>query len=273
MFSSVVLPAPLGPMTERSSPSLTSTLTRLTACTPPNDLDTSRISSRALMRSREPALAPAVVLHVAVALALPDAGEPQIELLDVLVLADGRGRRRPAQSARSPSRSRAARSLRATVAFCSASSTATLSSRLSRLTISKISGHQHGRQPHRRLVEQHQLGAGHERPPDGEHLLLAARDIARPWPSAARVSRGKYCIHQLEVPLQRPRRCAACSPRSRRFSSTVRCSKTWRPSITCTTPCCTTSDGVCRCDRPAAKLDACPWSPRPARCAAGRRWP
>src|SRR4029453_19349659 len=87
MFSSVVLPAPLGPITESRSPSLTSTLTRLTACTPPNDFDTSRTSRRALMRSREPALAPAVVLHVAVALALPDAGEPQIELLDVLVVA------------------------------------------------------------------------------------------------------------------------------------------------------------------------------------------
>src|SRR4029434_10765157 len=87
MFSRVVLPAALGPITESRSPSLTSTLTRLTACTPPNDFDTSRTSRRALMRSREPALAPAVVLHVAVALALPDAGEPQIELLDVLVVA------------------------------------------------------------------------------------------------------------------------------------------------------------------------------------------
>src|SRR5215470_11579595 len=91
MLSSVVLPAPLGPITESRSPWLTSTLTLLTACTPPNDLETSRTSRRALIRSREPALPPAVVLHVAVALALPDAGEPQIELLDVLVIADGTG--------------------------------------------------------------------------------------------------------------------------------------------------------------------------------------
>src|SRR6185295_14233907 len=91
MLSRVVLPAPLGPITESRSPSFTSRLTRLTACTPPNDLETSRTSRSALICSREPALAPAVVLHVAVALALPDAGESQIELLDVLVVADGPG--------------------------------------------------------------------------------------------------------------------------------------------------------------------------------------
>src|SRR3990172_9279850 len=39
-------------------------------------------------RSREPPLAPLVVLHVPVALALAHAREPKVELLDVLVLAD-----------------------------------------------------------------------------------------------------------------------------------------------------------------------------------------
>ena len=34
------------------------------------------------------------------------------------------------------------------------------------------------RQPQRRLVEQHQLGPGHQRPPDRQHLLLAARQEA-----------------------------------------------------------------------------------------------
>src|SRR6266545_7085335 len=92
MLSSVVLPAPLGPMTETRSPWVTSRLTRLTACTPPNALDTSRISSSALIgRSREPAFPPAVVFDVAVALALPDSAEAQVELLDVLVLADRLG--------------------------------------------------------------------------------------------------------------------------------------------------------------------------------------
>ncbi len=38
---------------------------------------------------------------------------------------------------------------------------------------------QDGRQPHARLVEQQQARAGHQRPADGEHLLLAARERAR----------------------------------------------------------------------------------------------
>src|SRR6266478_5310820 len=90
MLSKVVLPAPLGPMTDRISPRRTSRLTRPTACTPPKDLETSAISSWALMAgfSREPPLAAPVVLDVAIALPLPDTGQPQVELLDVLVLAD-----------------------------------------------------------------------------------------------------------------------------------------------------------------------------------------
>src|SRR2546422_4884832 len=51
MFSTVVLPAPLGPMTETISPFVTSRLTRVTACTPPNALLTSRISTNALTAS------------------------------------------------------------------------------------------------------------------------------------------------------------------------------------------------------------------------------
>src|SRR5437773_1025890 len=96
MLSSVVLPAPLGPMTETMSPLATSTLTCWTACTPPKAFDTSRTSSSALIEtqhlselSRQPPFAAAVVLHVAVALALADARQTQVELLDVLVVADG----------------------------------------------------------------------------------------------------------------------------------------------------------------------------------------
>src|SRR4026208_923906 len=98
MLSSVVLPAPLGPMTERISPRRTSRLTRFTARTPPKDLETSPVSSWALMAafSREPPLATLVVLHVAVALPLSDAGQPEVELLDALVLAGRPSRRRPA---------------------------------------------------------------------------------------------------------------------------------------------------------------------------------
>src|SRR3990170_6860997 len=45
MLSSVVLPAPFGPITDSSSPRRTSRLTRLTAWTPPKCLETSPISS------------------------------------------------------------------------------------------------------------------------------------------------------------------------------------------------------------------------------------
>src|SRR3990172_12562380 len=54
MLSSVVLPAPFGPITDRIAPGSTSRLRRVTAWTPPNVLDTSRISSSALIRRRGP---------------------------------------------------------------------------------------------------------------------------------------------------------------------------------------------------------------------------
>src|SRR5207247_1426541 len=142
MFRTVVLPAPFGPMTDMMSPWVTSRLTRVTACTPPNALDTSRISSNALITNtdslgragrtpssicvverdaaparrgggagpgsargapgppalpptragaREPPLPPTIMLHVAVRLALPDTGQSQVELLDVLVIGDRPG--------------------------------------------------------------------------------------------------------------------------------------------------------------------------------------
>src|SRR5947208_452417 len=95
MLRMVVLPATFGPTTEKTWPCATSRLTRVTAWTPPKAFETSRISSCALIWaappsevSCEPPLAAAVVLDVAVALSLPDPREAEIELLDVLVLAD-----------------------------------------------------------------------------------------------------------------------------------------------------------------------------------------
>ena len=38
--------------------------------------------------------------------------------------------------------------------------------------------HDQRRQPERRLVEEQQLGSAHQRPGDGQHLLLAARQAA-----------------------------------------------------------------------------------------------
>ena len=49
-------------------------------------------------------------------------------------------------------------------------------SRLMRTTISKISARQARRQAEAGLVEQHQVGRGHQRARDGQHLLLAARE-------------------------------------------------------------------------------------------------
>src|SRR6185295_2319904 len=93
MLSRVVLPAPLGPITERISRGRTSRLTRLTAWTPPKDFDTSAIWSCALMcgPSRQPSFAPLVVFDVPIALPLTHPRQPQVELLDVLVLADRLG--------------------------------------------------------------------------------------------------------------------------------------------------------------------------------------
>src|SRR3989442_2618464 len=49
MLSTVVLPAPLGPITEKISPFWTSRLTFVTAWTPPNAFETPRISTSALI--------------------------------------------------------------------------------------------------------------------------------------------------------------------------------------------------------------------------------
>src|SRR4029450_8332898 len=54
MLSSDVLPAPLGPITEIKSPRLTSRLTRLTACTPPNAFETSWICRSVLIERSNP---------------------------------------------------------------------------------------------------------------------------------------------------------------------------------------------------------------------------
>src|SRR5438093_160822 len=281
-LSRVVLPAPVGPMMDRISPSWTSRLPRLTAWTPPNAFETSRISTSALILrtgprrppprpppepiarakpaletprstvpghlvthdgglgleppdaprgsnrrferrlrrrnpvrgrgigrgaqppseySREPSLAAPIMLHVAVALPLADAGEPQVELLDVLVLAD-----RPGVAVEDdtpvlhhvavlsePERHRG-------VLLGEQDGDA-------RLTVHAADDledlvHQHRRQPHRGLVEQHELGPGHERAADRHHLLLAARDVAGLDLAPLRQP-GKVAIHELELLLGR----------------------------------------------------------------------
>src|SRR5262249_35399853 len=53
-------------------------------------------------------------------------------------------------------------------------------------------------QPHRRLVEQDELGARHEGAPHREHLLLAAREAARPLAGALGED-GEEAVHALDA--------------------------------------------------------------------------
>src|SRR6266545_1301881 len=183
MLSSVVLPAPFGPITEVISPAFTSRLTAETAWTPPKDFETSRISICALMeprrgaRSREPPLAALVVLDVAVALALADAREPEVELLDVLVLADGRAvavEHDPAGFHDVGVLCGAERHRGVLLGQQHGDPLIAIQPRDDLVDLRD----QHRRQPHGRLVQQHELGMGHEGAADGQHLLLAARDVA-----------------------------------------------------------------------------------------------
>src|SRR5947207_1883800 len=209
MLRMVVLPAPFGPITEKTWPCATSRLTRVTAWTPPKAFETSRISSCALIWaappsevSCEPPLAAAVVLDVAVALSLADPREAEIELLDVLVLAD---RLRVALQHDPPVLHHVAvlRDLE----------------RHRRVLLGEQHGdmllavqaeddvedllHEHRRQAHRGLVEQHELRPRHERAPDRDHLLLAARDVAR-LGGAPLLEAREVTVDDLEIRLRRP---------------------------------------------------------------------
>jgi hypothetical protein len=59
--------------------------------------------------------------------------------------------------------------------------------------------HEHGRQAHRRLVEHEELRAGHERPGDGQHLLLAAGQGAGQLPPPLGEQR-EVRVHAVELP-------------------------------------------------------------------------
>src|SRR5215203_2555048 len=83
-FSTLVLPAPFGPIRHRSSASPVANETPSNTWRPPNARPTSRSSRRGL--SAIPAPAPPVLLDVAVA-ALAFAAETQVELANVGMLA------------------------------------------------------------------------------------------------------------------------------------------------------------------------------------------
>src|SRR5688572_31237784 len=221
MLRTVVLPAPLGPMTDTISPRGTSRLTRVTACTPPNALLTSRmetsasepaaalpdltsIAARAASLFRRPSelaqppFTPAVMLHIAVGLALPDPGQPQVELLDVLVLAD-RLRVAVEHDAAVLHHVAVLRELQRDggVLLREQHGHAFLAVQPAHRLENLVN--EHGREPHRRLVEQHELRPRHQRTSDGQHLLLASRDVPRLEPTPFLKS-GEVGIHQVEVP-------------------------------------------------------------------------
>src|SRR2546430_10716229 len=88
-LSRVVLPAPLGPMMDRISPSWTSRLTRLTAWTPPNAFETSRISTSALILRRGPRRPPPRPPPEPIARAKPALETPRSTVPGHLVTHDG----------------------------------------------------------------------------------------------------------------------------------------------------------------------------------------
>src|SRR5437899_2125001 len=75
-FSTLVLPAPLGPMSATSSRGSRANEIRSSTCSPPKASDSSRSSSSAI-----PAPAAAVLLDLAIA--APRAGPAEVELRDV----------------------------------------------------------------------------------------------------------------------------------------------------------------------------------------------
>jgi hypothetical protein len=79
-----------------------------------------------------------------------------------------------------------------------------------------------GRQALRRLVEKKEAGIAHEGAADGQHLLLAARQLVGAVPSAL-VEPGKSSWTRSRVHGPRPLRATS------RFSRTVREGKTRRP--------------------------------------------
>ena len=86
----------------------------------------------------------------------------------------------------------------------------------------------------RRLVEQEQLRAAHQRPCDRQHLLLASRQRAAAL-MLARLEQGKQRVDAFEVLGEMGGSSATMAPICR-FSSTVMREKMRRPSGDCTMP-------------------------------------
>src|SRR5437870_3370084 len=85
-FSTLVLPAPLGPISASSSAGSTASETRSSTVSPPKLKPSSSISSSAI-----PSPIAAVLLHRAIAAAGPPARLAEVELLDVGMVAQACG--------------------------------------------------------------------------------------------------------------------------------------------------------------------------------------
>ena len=123
------------------------------------------------------------------------------------------------------------------------------------------------RQAHRQLVEQQHRRVGRQAPGQGEHLLLAARQRARPPGRAARRGGGS-------ARRRRPRcrrRAARAWVAMRRFSRTVRFGKMPRPSGTRHSPARARSSARAPLTRrPATRTSPPVGGCRPARTLQGR---
>src|ERR1044072_8630617 len=81
-LSTLVLPAPFGPISANSSPRATRSDTRSSTCRPPKRNDNASISSSAI-----PSPGAAILLHGAIAAPFRAAGLAEVEFLDIAMLA------------------------------------------------------------------------------------------------------------------------------------------------------------------------------------------
>ena len=221
--------------------------------------------------ARQPPLAAPVLLYVAVALPLPDAREPEVELLDVLVLGDARAVAVEHHAAVLHDVGVLGDAERHRGVLLGQQHGEPLFPVQPAHDLEDL-GHQHGREAHRRLVEEHEPGMRHERPADGEHLLLAARDIARVAAPALAQAR-EVLVHQLEVAPQRRR------PFALRVGAREEV-LLHRQVLEDVAPLHDLDDaardhliGVLPVDRRRRGIRCCPWSPRLAPSAGVPRWP
>ena len=182
-------------------------------------------------RLNEPALAPLVVLHIAERFALVP-GDAEIELLDVLVRARAPAPRRPSRRGRFRGCSRGWHI--SAPCSCSARRAGTRHLSLALRSLDDLEDlfDDLRRKPHRRLVEQDHLRAATSARGRSRTSAVRRRTYSRRWSRGAPSDAGNR--NRRGRGHARSRHCRPCRVKApvSRFSSTVRCAKQWRPSIT-----------------------------------------